>query len=212
MKTINPSSVTREDVKQAVEHYLQTLNSAEFEALRSFYLLNVEEWKKKPTMQDYFIDAYSEFIGSYSSNDKLDFEELENAITEQADSLVHIYNYDLFEWAKKGYGYIEDAQEEYGSQTDIIKAIQTGEYKMLYDFFYFVTEKLKETITGKDILIREIQGQLKELPTDLFLSIANDILGEEYLYEQTIELLYDKEAEELADLLDEIKTLKAKGE
>lgn len=49
-------------------------------------------------------------------------------ITEIADNNVDIYYYDLFEWAKNNFSYINEANEEMGAPNDIIRQIQQGQF------------------------------------------------------------------------------------
>lgn len=51
-----------------------------------------------------------------------------DVIMEIADYHIDIYNYDLFDWAKNNYSVIEEANNELGTPSDIIKQIQQGEY------------------------------------------------------------------------------------
>lgn len=51
-----------------------------------------------------------------------------DAITEIADNNVDIYAYDLFDWAKDNYSYIEEANEEFGTPTDILQQIRQGQF------------------------------------------------------------------------------------
>lgn len=51
-----------------------------------------------------------------------------DTITEISDYNIDIYNYDLFEWAKGNYSIIEEANEELGTPSDIIKQIQQGQF------------------------------------------------------------------------------------
>lgn len=58
-----------------------------------------------------------------------------DAISEYADGSVDIYNYDLLNWAKDNYSYIEEAIDEFGDvakdsngRADFIRTIQQGQY------------------------------------------------------------------------------------
>ena len=51
-----------------------------------------------------------------------------DVITEIADYNIDIYNSDLFDWAKYNYSIIEEANDELGTPSDIIKQIQQGQF------------------------------------------------------------------------------------
>lgn len=60
-----------------------------------------------------------------------------DAISEQADSNIDIYYSDLFDWAKNHFEEINEAMQEFGAMSDIIKQIQQAQYsyneRQLYD-------------------------------------------------------------------------------
>lgn len=60
-----------------------------------------------------------------------------DVFSEIADSNIDIYVVDLFEWGKNNFEYINEATEEFGNPSDIIKQIQQGQFlsfeKELYD-------------------------------------------------------------------------------
>lgn len=87
-------------------------------------------------------------------------------ISEIADNHVYIYNYDLLEWAKDNYGYIEEALDEFGTptdsrgKTDFIKIIQQGQYyayeQELYNNLhdnieYFILDYIEKTLDFEEI-------------------------------------------------------------
>lgn len=87
--------------------------------------LLIKEIKENSTMEKVDISA----LCDYSSNNWLN-----DDLHEIADNMVDIYNYDLLEWCKDNYSYIEYALDEYGTPTDskgkadFIKMIQQGQY------------------------------------------------------------------------------------
>lgn len=92
------------------------------------------------------------------SNQKFgDFQELvdwleddaSDMISELADSKVDIYNYDLRKWSVDNYGYIEDAIQEFGVDTenpDFHKMIQCGQYYAYSNEFYTLVQEFKDYI------------------------------------------------------------------
>ena len=85
--------------------------------------LKIEELKK-----ELFIGDLGEYFRDYNSGYVCDI------ITEIADNHVDIYNYDLLEWAKNNYSYIEEAMDEFGTATDsngkidFIRCIMQGQF------------------------------------------------------------------------------------
>lgn len=60
-----------------------------------------------------------------------------DAIMEIWDNNIDIYYYDLFEWAKDNFSYIEDANNEYEDiDPDITKQIQGGQYYANNEYCY----------------------------------------------------------------------------
>ena len=51
-----------------------------------------------------------------------------DVISEIADYNIDIYNADLFEWASGNYSIIEEANEEFGTPTDMLQQIRQGQY------------------------------------------------------------------------------------
>lgn len=81
---------------------------------------------EKLKIEDLRKELYTGDLGEY-------FTEYDNGyicdiITEIADNNVDIYYYDLFEWAKNNFSYINEANEELGTPADITKQIQQGQY------------------------------------------------------------------------------------
>lgn len=106
---------------------------------------------------------------------------------EIADNNVSIYNYDLLEWSKNNYSYIEDAICEFGfpndsnNKPDFIRAIQQGQYYYNYEE---ITSNLDDMMNLyildmlKDNDILEITEEEKEKIDDLISTWKdNDILG-----------------------------------
>lgn len=91
-------------------------------------MLNLETLQNELNASDNIIELFENYSGCHYICD---------AISEQADSNVDIYYYDLFEWAKHNFAEIEEANEELGCPNDIIKQIQQAQYlvnsRELYD-------------------------------------------------------------------------------
>lgn len=147
--------------------------------------LNVKEIKEE--LKGHVWDTYCDCICDYSDGYICDI------ISEIADSHIDIYYNDLFDWAKGNISWIEEANEELGTPTDIIKQIQQGQYiayeqemydnlndmiqLFIYDYIYNtlnieeITEEQKEEI---DMLNYDNNDKLENIIDDI-----NEILKEE---------------------------------
>ena len=119
-----------------------------------------------------------------------DYEEtqyLSDILSEIADNNVSIYNYDLLEWCKNNYNYVEDAICELGfpndsnNKPDLIRAIQQGQYYYNYEE---ITNNLDDMIKLyilnllKDNDILQITEEEQDKIDDLVSTWKNDdILG-----------------------------------
>lgn len=79
--------------------------------------MKIEELKK-----DLYCGDFGDCLRDYDDGYICDI------ITEISDNKVDIYYYDLFEWAKNNFSYINEANEEMGAPNDIIKQIQQGQF------------------------------------------------------------------------------------
>lgn len=61
---------------------------------------------------------------------------ISDIINEIADNNIDIYTSDLFDWAKDNYNYIEDANNEFGTPSDIIAQIQQGQFLQISNEMY----------------------------------------------------------------------------
>ena len=79
------------------------------------------------------IGDYGDRLENYDGSDYIG-----DSISEVADESVDIYYSDLFEWAKKNYDYINEANEEFGipKDGDIIKQIQQGQFYAIEQEIY----------------------------------------------------------------------------
>lgn len=78
----------------------------------------------------------ADMLGNYRGNSYIC-----DAISEHADGMVDIYNSDLLEWAKSHLGDIEEANDEFGAPSDIIRQIQQAQYKVYCDELYGALEE-----------------------------------------------------------------------
>lgn len=108
-------------------------------------------------------------------------------ITEVSDSQINIYNYDLLEWAKDNYTYIEDALDELGTPTDekgradFLAMIRQGQYIYYSQEFYNYLDEFilyyayKQLIDNKIALTTE---ELEELENNLSYLDNNNTLDD----------------------------------
>ena len=69
--------------------------------------LKIEDLKKE--IERYFENYESYVIDYYNNSDYID-----DIIAEISDDIIYIYNYDLLEWARHNYYYIEEYVKEFG--------------------------------------------------------------------------------------------------
>lgn len=89
-----------------------------------------------------------------------------DVFSEIADSNIDIYVSDLFEWGKSNFEYINEAIQEFGSNPDIIKQIQQGQF-LCYEQELYNNQndvlKLYAYNYLKDNEIKTNEDQLEEL-------------------------------------------------
>lgn len=101
-------------------------------------VLKIEELKK-----ELFIGDLGEYFRDYDNGYICDI------ITEISDNHVDIYNYDLLEWAKNNYGYIEEAIDNLGTPTndkghfDFMRCIMQGQF---YSYEQDIYENLEDIL------------------------------------------------------------------
>lgn len=73
-------------------------------------------------LKNNLLDTFGDQITNYNSGYICDI------FSEIADCNVDIYDYDLYDWAKNNYAYIDEATCEYSRPGNIVKEIQQGQY------------------------------------------------------------------------------------
>ena len=105
-----------------------------------------------------------------------------DVIAEIADSNVDLYQYELLEWAKDNFCYIDYAMQEYGKPDDFLQYIRQGQYyaysteinenindfMLVYAYNYLLREKNIETITEEQQ--EEIEENISLIDNDSRLS------------------------------------------
>lgn len=97
--------------------------------------VKIEDLKKELEKQ---FESYEEYITEYYNYQ----DDIDDIIHDIADNNVDIYNYDLLEWAKDNYSYIEEAMDEFGTATDdrghadFIRCIMQGQYLYIEQTLY----------------------------------------------------------------------------
>ena len=105
-----------------------------------------------------------------------------DVITEIADDNVDLYPYELLEWARDNFYYIDYAIQEYGKPDDFLQYIRQGQYYaysteineniedfvLIYGYNYLLREKNIETITEEQQ--EEIEESISLIRQDSRLS------------------------------------------
>lgn len=152
-------------------------------------LLKIEDLKK-----DLYLGDFGEYFVDYDNGYICDI------ISEIADNNVDIYNYDLIEWAKDNYNYIDNAVAEFGVDAqnfDFWGIIRQGQY--LYndnDLYENLEDSLKFYMYDyieKTLNIKEITEEQNDDLLDFDFSDNNERL--ESLIEHINEVMETKEEE-----------------
>ena len=88
-------------------------------------------------------ESYEEYITEYYNYQNY----IDDIIHDIANNNVDIYNYDLLEWAKSNYSYIEDYVKEFGIDSqnfDFIDIIRGGQYLYIEQTLYNNKELMLE--------------------------------------------------------------------
>lgn len=130
--------------------------------------------KIKDLKKDLFLGDFGEYFADYDSGYICDI------ITEIADNNVDIYYYDLFEWAKNNFSYINEANEELGTPANITKQIQQGQYyaneRNLYENLEESLQFFMYDYIEKYLNIKEITEEQNENLLDWDFSDNNEKL------------------------------------
>lgn len=108
-------------------------------------------------------------------------------ITEIADNHIDIYTSDLFDWAKNYFGYIEEANTELGTPTDILQQIQQGQ-------FYYYEQNIYNNL--EDIMLNYMYNYIENV-----LNIK-EITEEQY--DDLLDFDFNDNNEMLENLIDHI--------
>lgn len=147
--------------------------------------IKIEDLKK-----DLYIGDLGDRLVDYDSGYVCD------VISEIADNNVDIYNYDLLEWAKNNYSYIEEAIDQFGfpqenGRADFFRAIMQGQYLAYEQELY---ENLKDIL--KFFVFDYIEKQLEIIE-----------ITEEQLEEIEIEIDFEDNNEQLENIIDKINEI-----
>lgn len=131
--------------------------------------------ERKEELKSNLHDTYCDCICDYSDGYICD------VISEISDAHVDIYYYNLFEWCKTNFEYVNDWIAECGSSGDVIKDIQGGQYKQISDELYDNLEEMLllfayDYLFTNDIILND--KQLEELESDISIMDNNNQLEE----------------------------------
>lgn len=138
--------------------------------------LKIEELRKELNLGElgeYFVDYDNGYIC--------------DIITEISDNHIDIYISDLFDWAKDYYSYIEEANTELGTSTDILKQIQQGQ-------FYYYEQNIYNNL--EDIMLNYMYNYIENV-----LNIK-EITEEQY--DDLLDFDFNDNNEMLENLIDHI--------
>lgn len=146
--------------------------------------LKIEDLKEE--IEKYF-ESYESYVIDYYNNSDY----ISDIIAEISDDIIYIYNYDLLEWARHNYYYIEEYVKEFGIDNenfDFFGIIRDGHFlyieQMLYEnknnmllylTYYMLQQQNIEEITEEEIYkltsidfknidkITELENELNEI-------------------------------------------------
>lgn len=90
----------------------------------------METKERKEELKEELRFTYCDNICNYDSG------YIGDIINEISDNNIDIYTSDLFDWARDNYGYIEEANNELGTPSDIIAQIQQGQFLQISNEMY----------------------------------------------------------------------------
>lgn len=131
--------------------------------------------ERKEELKNNLYDTYCDNICDYSNGYICD------VISEISDNNIDIYYYDLFEWCKTNFSYVNEWIAECGSSGDIIKDIQGGQYQQISQELYENMEEMLLLFTYDYLYKNEIilnDEQLEELESNISRMDNNDRLEE----------------------------------
>ena len=142
-------------------------------------------------------DFYGDYRDNYNSSSYIC-----DSITEYADNNVDIYNYDLLEWAKSNYEWIEEAIDNFGvaqdsnGRADFMRTIQSGQFMSNeHDIHKDIEEIIKAFVIYA--LIEELQDIEFTIDSEQF-DLLKDAL------EEKPEIDTDSRFEDIGDYVNEL--------
>lgn len=153
-------------------------------------------------------------ISNYFYNDNKDYYTnnsfICDSISECADNNVDIYNYDLLEWAKGNYSWIEEAIDNFGvaqdsnGRADFIRTIQSGQFMSNeHDIYNDIEEIIKAFVIYA--LIEELQDIEFTIDSEQF-DLLKDAL------EEKPDIDTDSRFDDISDYVNELIKKYIKGE
>lgn len=150
---------TQNNIQISIEEYL--------DGLKNECLENLNEISKD------FLDNYN--------YDNINY--LSDAISEFANGEVDIYNYDLFEWCKSNYDYLEEAisecriSKDYHGEPDFIKTIQAGQFLHNEEKLHEDMEEITEILVINFLLdnLEKIENLTTEKIDEIITDLKNDV-------------------------------------
>lgn len=151
--------------------------------------IKIEELKREVEKN---FESYEEYITEYYNYQN----NIDDIIRDIADNNVDIYNYDLLEWAKDNYSYIEDYVKEVGidSQSfDFIDIIRGGQYLYIEQTLYNNKELMLEYLAYYILNDKGIIEIEEEKATEISMIDFDRIETVDDLEEEINEILEESE-------------------
>lgn len=137
-------------------------------------------------------ESYEEYITEYYNYQNY----IDDIIHDIADNNVDIYNYDLLEWAKSNYSYIEDYVKEFGINSqnfDFIDIIRGGQYLYIEQTLYNNKESMLEYLAYYILDDKGITEIEEEKATEISMIDFDRIETIDELKEKINEILEEEE-------------------
>lgn len=152
--------------------------------------VKIEDLKKEIAKN---FESYEEYITEYYGYNQDDINDI---IHDIADNNVDIYTYDLMEWAKDNYSYIEDAVQEYGIDAqnfNFIGLIRQGQYKYIEEALYNNYDNMLEYLAYYILQEKDIEEIEEDKATEISMINFSNIDSITELEDKINEIMEDEE-------------------
>lgn len=151
--------------------------------------IKIEDLKKEVAKN---FESYEEYITEYYNCQ----DDINDIIHDITDNNVDIYTYDLMEWAKDNYSYIEDAVQEFGIDAqnfDFIGLIRQGQYKYIEETLFNNYDNMLEYLAYYILQDKGIEELEEEKATEISMINFRNIDNITELEDEINEIMEDEE-------------------